>query len=607
VRAARERGLKIWMAYGLFDNGSGPDVGFSGFPYAAEDRLRVDHPEYAPVNRWGTWRQGGPLELAYPGARKGMVDYLAKYTREGGYDGIAFLTYAENYSQRYDDEFGFSPPIVGEFKRRHGVDIRTQEFDRKAWSRLRGEYLTQFFRELRAALGKNGPKVGVCVDGRDPELPTLWGDTGMRTAGTIHMDVAAWAKEGLVDEVVVGAPPDDAARAVERCRELCRGTATVAAAMRTRGPLAPGTPRVMFLGGDFENGYRWESWIGFKDENIPRQPADALSAGDAIARRRLLTAVLKKKQKLPPAEVARATKDPDLYVRRLALRALAAGGDASAAPAVEAALRDPEHSVRLQAAVALADVAGGRCAGPLFEAVAREPASYQLLFRAVPQALKQARASGQLTDGDRKAILAHVKHAEPMVREAALFALLQVGAPPSPETDGLLADAARDDPDPYVHEMALDNLRSLSGPSPLLRAAAYGALHDEDAAVGVRAMIVLARSHGPLAPSPVRAKVLQRAVALFRAYGDGCKRADRDWGWRLAGEALLAFGPDGEQALHASLKDSKDRRLAEIAWRVLYLKQGDQYHRLTEADDRAAHKLHPRSGGSGNDDPGRRE
>src|SRR5262249_17339462 len=157
--------IKIWMAYGLFDNGSAADVGFSGFPYAAEDRLRVEHPEYAPVNRWGTWRQGGPIEFAYPQARRGMVEYLAKHTVAGGYDGLAFLTYAENYSQRYDDEFGFSPPIVAEFQKRYGVNLRTQPFDRRALAKLRGENVTQFFRELRSALKWHGTKIAVCVDG----------------------------------------------------------------------------------------------------------------------------------------------------------------------------------------------------------------------------------------------------------------------------------------------------------------------------------------------------------------------------------------------------------------------------------------------------------
>ena len=76
VKAAHERGMEIWMAYGLFDNGSGPDAGFTGFPYAAEDKIRVEHPEWAPVNKYGTWHQGGPIEFCYPGARKAMVEYL---------------------------------------------------------------------------------------------------------------------------------------------------------------------------------------------------------------------------------------------------------------------------------------------------------------------------------------------------------------------------------------------------------------------------------------------------------------------------------------------------------------------------------------------------
>jgi hypothetical protein len=82
--------MELWMAYGLFDNGSGPDVGFTGFPYAAEDKIRVEHPEWAPVNKYGTWHQGGPIEFCYEGARKAMVEYLTKYVVEGGYDGIAF-------------------------------------------------------------------------------------------------------------------------------------------------------------------------------------------------------------------------------------------------------------------------------------------------------------------------------------------------------------------------------------------------------------------------------------------------------------------------------------------------------------------------------------
>src|SRR5262249_27092427 len=163
--------------------------------------------------------------------------------------------------------------------KRHGIDIRTQAFDRSALARLRGEYLTEFFRELRAALKKQGTKIAVCVDGRDPELPALWSHNNVRTAGLIHINVARWAREGLVDEVNVWAAPDDEAKALVRCRELCRGTATIASAFRTRGPLPAGTPRVMFLGADIESGFDWENHINYDDEEVPAQPSDALEKG----------------------------------------------------------------------------------------------------------------------------------------------------------------------------------------------------------------------------------------------------------------------------------------------------------------------------------------
>lgn len=596
VKAARDKGLKIWMAYGLFDNGSGPDVGFTGFPYAMEDRLRIEHPEWAPVNRWGTWRQGGPLEFAYPGARKKMVEYLVKFIVEGGYDGVAFLTYAENYSQRYDDEFGFNEPVVVEFKKRHGVDIRKEPFDKAAWSRLRGEYLTQFFRELREGLRDQGKKIAVCVDGKDPELPTRWSsiEGGLRNAGLIHFDLATWAKEGLVDEVIAWAPPDQEAASVSRCQQFCRGTATIVSAMRTRGPLPAGMARTMWLGEDMESGFPWESYINFKDEKIPPQPEDALEKGDAFSRRRLLTAVLKKKQVLPIEKIIAPIGDPDLYVRRLALRALAATGDTKALPAVEKALRDPEHSVRWQAVVALGELAGAQAVGPMFEAIAREPVSYQIRFMAVPEALKKMQAEGKLNAKDKEVIVARLADGDPAVREAALFVFLRIGAPATSAVEKALLKIVRDDPSLYAREMALENLRSSFGPTAAVQAACRAAMDGPDDAVGVRALAALAQmgSH-PSAEPNFRRKTLDEARAFIGRYGDGCTRSDKDWGWRLAGAALLNYGPDGEKVLRDALKGKSGKRLAEIAWRVLYLKQGDKYLASTEAEDRAAHALHP--------------
>ncbi|MFM2166767.1 MAG: hypothetical protein RIS79_1138, partial [Verrucomicrobiota bacterium] len=102
VKAARARGMEIWGMGSLFDWGSQMDTpGFNDYPFAFESTLRLTHPEWAPVDRHGARRQGGPIELAYPEARKALVNLTVKETLKAGYDGICFLTYVENYSLRF--------------------------------------------------------------------------------------------------------------------------------------------------------------------------------------------------------------------------------------------------------------------------------------------------------------------------------------------------------------------------------------------------------------------------------------------------------------------------------------------------------------------------
>ena len=81
------------------------------------------HPEWVPVDRSRLVRQGGPIELAYPEARRALVDLHMKYVRRDGYDGVAFLTYVENYSMRFQDEFGYNEPIVKELPLEYAVEM----------------------------------------------------------------------------------------------------------------------------------------------------------------------------------------------------------------------------------------------------------------------------------------------------------------------------------------------------------------------------------------------------------------------------------------------------------------------------------------------------
>ncbi len=175
VKAAHNRGMEIWGVGTLWDWGSPADTPtFGDYPFPFESRLKLEHPEWTPLDRHGARKQGGPIELAYPEARKALVDLHVQEAVKAGYDGITFLTYAENYSMRFQDEFGFSDPIVEDFRKAHHVDLRTEDFKRGAsredWLRLRGSYITAYLRELRAELKKHGIKLGIIVNGNDIHL-----------------------------------------------------------------------------------------------------------------------------------------------------------------------------------------------------------------------------------------------------------------------------------------------------------------------------------------------------------------------------------------------------------------------------------------------------
>ena len=592
VEAAHERGMEIWLTYGLFDSGSQADAGYVGFPYAVEDRLRIDHPEWAPVNKWGTWRQGGPLEFAYPEARKALTECLVEYVLKGGYDGMALLTYAENFSQRYENEFGYNEPVVAAFKERYGKDIRREPFDKAAWARLRGEFVEIFLRELRSELARHGKKLAIVVDGRDPTRPTLWNvDGGVRTAGNIQWSPGEWATSGVVDEMCLFSNTDDTTVAEWAG---AGSSALTVSAFRTRGSLPPGMQRIMWLGRDIESGYPWESWVDWPDENLTPESAASLGGDDVQARRRLLTCVLRGKIELSADEFAKALMDEDIYVRRTAVRALSSRKCAASIPLVAAALDDPENSVRCQAILALADLQDSDLVTRILASIARDHATFQFTFRAVPEALKKRSAAGLLGAEDKALLVQQLAHEDARIREPVLYYFTLVGAPATPEVQTALTRIIQSDPSPYARELAMVNLQSSFGPQPdpvrVLETVMTG---DPDHAVQCRAAIALAVMYSRAEPGPKRAQSLASLVTFFRQYGDGCSRTDAEWGWRALGNVLLLFGGEAESAFREMMGEPENRTLSDRAWRVLYLRQGDQFNRVTEQQDAEAHALHP--------------
>lgn len=596
VEEAHRRGMKIWLTYGLFDNGSQADAGYVGFPYAVEDKLRVNHPEWAPANRWGTWRQGGPIEFAYPEARQAMADYLTKYVVEGKYDGISFLTYAENFSQRYEDEFGYSAPIVEEFRKKYGVDIRRDEFDREAWRQLRGSHVTQFLRLLKKQLAAHGKQVAVCVHGQHPEKPMQWNvDGGVQTAGNFRWSIDDWLKGDVVDEINLFTPAAEPVIAHLMLRIREQQSPVRLTVFRSRGKLPPDVPRAMFLGREIESGYDSENWIDYPDEVLTPEPIESLVSQDVYARRRVLTLALKAKQPLTAAQLSQALSDPDVYVRRTALRTIAKHKVQGASVAVLKALRDPENTVSCLAAIAQAESSDPEGMQTLLVAAFDPKSTFQFNTRAVPAALKRFAATEPTGAALKKLLVPRLRDQSPKIRELALYYYTVIGAPATPEVEQSLTEIALHDDGEYARELALVNLSSSFGATTAV-AQTFRTVMQKDAAhaVQVRAATVFASMHARLpAEDAGRNKALAEVVAFFRHYGDGCERTDRAWGWRLLGNSLLQFGPEGEASLKALMAEGNNRLLSDCAWRILHLKQGDQFFPVTEAEDAAAHKLHP--------------
>ncbi len=585
---AHRHGIEVYLWFPLFDFGGPPDNGGTKeFPYYSQSKLTLTHPEWMPVDRFGVRHQNGPLEMAYPEARKALIDIMVRYVERDNLDGITFFTYSENYGQRFDDEFGFNQPIVDEYQRRYGVDIRTQEFDRHLWRYLRGEFVTQFLRELNAAMHAHGKKIGVRLNTVEPNAPDRWNvPTYFPTAGHLYMDWERWVREGIVDELDLNgsAPAELQFRTVENVLAATKGT-PVQVSMLTSHPesvrlkpyLAQGM-RVMLFGTD-EASYVKLSY--------PEQAVAALAGKDPYAAIRYLSQVSEGKAAATVDQIMPLTSSANILVRRQAIKAMGKLKYPRGLAAVENALNDPERCVRSTAAFALQDLHGPQSVAKLVAAVRRwrefpifESAASTLavidasylpeiiaLGRDSDVVLRRLSAYALGRRGDPKglpAVIAAVKDDDLYVRFRAANGLLNFGEQPE-AIDALMR--ALDDPSEIIQDRAATSLAVALVPASTVKPR-----------LGLESSIkILAAPNGPLTSFPLNAaqeRGLRALVGTFQRFGDGSKRKDWEWGFRPVGNAILAFGAEGGRRLQAMIDQKTDRQLADRAWQVLNIREG---------------------------------
>jgi len=184
--------------------------------YGHYSALLREHPEYQWVDRSGKNHFEGVPCYAFPQARRfrvEMVQEVCRYPVDGIF--LSFRSHSvQSESYRQAKEFGYEPPVVDEYRRRHGLDIRTQDFDREKWHRLKGEFFTQLLREIRTAVGPWRPVHVVILHGVD-------GPSGKSQHA---LDMPTWVRDKLVDAIHVQAhattPPADFASHYEPLRKL---------------------------------------------------------------------------------------------------------------------------------------------------------------------------------------------------------------------------------------------------------------------------------------------------------------------------------------------------------------------------------------------------
>lgn len=173
-------------------------------PVGRVSRFAVEHPEFMSKGRdgrsWLEWDVGEPvlgydvgyLGLAHPEVRDYARRELVAFARDFGADGVQLEFLPVLAAGERVWPLGYDEPALAEYRRRFGVDARSVPADDPAWARLRAEYVTQFFRELRRDLDALGRPVEIAA-----ATEGIWARPD--EAYKLGLDWPTWVEEGLID------------------------------------------------------------------------------------------------------------------------------------------------------------------------------------------------------------------------------------------------------------------------------------------------------------------------------------------------------------------------------------------------------------------------
>ncbi|MEP6754324.1 MAG: HEAT repeat domain-containing protein, partial [Chthonomonadales bacterium] len=482
-------------------------------------------------------------------------------------DGLMLYTYFENFDTRFTDEFGFNEPIVAEFKKRYGVDIRTQDFDHAKWGELRGEYITEFLRQLHTGLKINGKQLRICLSANNPETMQEWPFNSGQVNMRIKMDWRTWLKEGVVDQVcVMGGSDDKGGEFIQRL--LDAGAKPSQVCLFTERPFYQSLKKWV------DRGVTIVGWSApFATQPLERYMMDEVSEADlsSLDWKRRAQALVGLKAGTLSAETQKQLEaqaaDANLLVRREAMIAIARVGTKNP-KIIEDALADPESCVRTEAALAASSSMTDQMLRRLLLEVDRRPD--WMFAEAVAEAINKSklRTSPALTE--------MLSNPSPAVRRIAA----REAKADSETTRKLLRHILSLDTDSAARYYAVatyvdsgvDFLQCLST-----------CMLDSDPIVSNQATVLTRQLASKLTPEEKR--TLSRLLAgRFLQYDSKSKRTDKDWGWRNAVDTLLVLNDQDKKSVEDQLY-SDDSVLRNYVYMGLYLPHKEHsYAPVTETE-----------------------
>ena len=596
AQEARANGIDFWGIFHLFDYSGKAECGSGGNrsqgAFYGSSPFLNQHPEYAMWDR-------AHITFMTAGIEYGAPEVRAEYVRRvdemfqgawGVYAGIFIYSFVENMEAHFTDEFIYSDFAVQDFKRRFGLDVRTQPFDLEQYYAMRGGYVTQYLRELRPVFQKHRKKLAMALNAENMESPQAWlAGRGVwpkdvsapytLQQGRVKMDWRTWVKEGLVDELHVwaGVGPDQKCADVRAILEATQGTEIKVSvfyqtefAAKDQDLSAQGVRRVISVEPGNEEG-----------DNAKHTAADIDSHDDAVVLRVLAQARAKDLAVPSDKLTALLLKHANPLVRRQAASTIGRLKLAECVGALEdAAINEPEGSVKAMAFDALGKVSGPQSVAAMARGFAKvNTFPVRMALRDTLAVLGPERYADVAKSYDTQ---------DDYFRRVLLESFTRRNG--TPESLAVLQRALHD-PNDKVRWWAA-NAYQYQGFKPEHAEALLAALDDASGAVQCRAAVSLTGMVRRMSDD-LKQRCFDKLLARYREFDAGCRRSDAEWGWRPIGETLRdGFDTRGKEALLAILNGGKSD-LARLTWRVFFQPNDEHWHPIARDDMEQKYRFHP--------------